>query len=91
MTAIDLFAGGGGASLGQRRAGFSHLVCVDSDPDAVAIARRLALPAVCARIEEWEPPTKSAAYRVVGNAVPPVLAEVVGRAVIAARETMAAK
>ena len=52
LRIIDLFAGGGGASLGLRRAGFEHVACVDFDPDAVAVARALDLPARLARVED---------------------------------------
>ncbi len=52
MRCLDLFSGGGGASTGLRRAGFEHLACVDSDPDAVAVARALGLPARTARVED---------------------------------------
>lgn len=39
FTCIDLFSGAGGLSLGARRAGFTKLFSIDSDPDASTTIR----------------------------------------------------
>ncbi len=52
MTALELFAGAGGASLGLRRAGFSHLACVERHAPAAATLRGAGLPAVEADVRD---------------------------------------
>jgi len=46
MTALELFAGAGGASLGLHRAGFAHLACVERNASAAATLRAAGLPAL---------------------------------------------
>ena len=43
---IELFAGAGGSALGLERAGFSHLACIEDDPDACETLRAAGLPCV---------------------------------------------
>jgi DNA (cytosine-5)-methyltransferase 1 len=44
LRIVDLFAGGGGASLGLRAAGLRHVRCFDIDADAVRTLRGAQLP-----------------------------------------------
>ena len=50
MNALTLFAGAGGADLGLRRAGFTHLACVEGDATACATLRAAGFPAAHAWI-----------------------------------------
>lgn len=50
MTVVDLFAGAGGSALGLHRAGWSHLACVDCDPDACTTLQDAGFPAVLADV-----------------------------------------
>ncbi len=54
-SVVDLFAGCGGASLGLRRAGWSHLACVESDPSAAATLEAAGFPTIQKDIRnvEW--------------------------------------
>lgn len=47
---IDLFCGGGGASLGLASAGLQHAAAVDLEPAAVLVAHRGGLPALVADV-----------------------------------------
>ena len=51
-TALDLFAGCGGASLSLRRAGWPHLACVERDPAAAATLAAAGLPALRADLRD---------------------------------------
>jgi DNA (cytosine-5)-methyltransferase 1 len=51
-TCIELFAGGGGAALGLRRAGYQSLACVEANAPACATLRAAGFPAVQAWIGE---------------------------------------
>ena len=53
MSAVELFAGAGGAALGLHAAGVSHLACVERDPHAAATLRAAGLPAVEADVLAW--------------------------------------
>jgi hypothetical protein len=46
MTAIELFAGCGGAALGLHRAGYAHLACVERHPPAAATLAAAGFPVV---------------------------------------------
>ncbi len=46
MTALELFAGAGGAALGLHRAGFAHVACVERNAPAAATLRAAGFPAV---------------------------------------------
>jgi DNA (cytosine-5)-methyltransferase 1 len=46
MNCVELFAGAGGAALGLGAAGFSHLACIENDPDACEALRSADLPCV---------------------------------------------
>lgn len=46
MKSVDLFSCAGGASLGIRRAGYSHEVLVDVDGEAIEVARAAGFPAI---------------------------------------------
>ncbi len=56
-TALDLFAGCGGAARGLHRAGWRHLACVERDPAAAATLAAAGLPVLRADIREvdWSP------------------------------------
>ena len=53
MSAVELFAGAGGAALGLHAAGVAHLACVERDPCAAATLRAAGLPAVEADVLAW--------------------------------------
>ena len=46
MTALELFAGAGGATLGLHRAGFEHVACVERNASAAATLRAAGFPAI---------------------------------------------
>lgn len=52
QTALDLFAGCGGAALGLHRAGWQHLACVERDPAPAATLAAAGLPVLRADIRE---------------------------------------
>ena len=56
-TALELFAGAGGAALGLKRAGWEHLACIDRMPAAVETLRAAGLPALEADVYDvdWSP------------------------------------
>jgi len=78
-TTIDLFAGAGGASLGLRNAGMQHELCIEWQECAVLQGFPGDYPFVGR--------TKASLYRQVGNAVCPVVSEVLGRCVMKAMDT----
>tara|TARA_Y100000310_G_scaffold255329_1_gene262708 strand:+ start:1943 stop:3028 length:1086 start_codon:yes stop_codon:yes gene_type:complete len=51
-TTVDLFAGAGGASLGLRNAGYGHVLCLESDPDAVSTLTAAGFPGVLGDVRE---------------------------------------
>jgi site-specific DNA-cytosine methylase len=67
---IDLFCGCGGFSLGMERAGLQCLAAVDFNPEA---ARIQSFP-------NWFefPIARTHRFRVIGNAMPPLVSEAVG-------------
>ena len=46
MNVVELFAGAGGSALGLEAAGFSHLACIENDPDACETLRAAGLPCI---------------------------------------------
>jgi DNA (cytosine-5)-methyltransferase 1 len=46
MTALELFAGCGGAALGLHRAGFTHVACVERHPPAAATLNAAGFPTI---------------------------------------------
>jgi DNA (cytosine-5)-methyltransferase 1 len=52
-SAVELFAGAGGAALGLHRAGFRHLVAIERDPKAAATLRAAGFPAVEILVEHF--------------------------------------
>lgn len=54
LAALELFAGIGGASSGLRRAGFTHVGCVERHAPAAATLRAAGLPAVEADVRDLD-------------------------------------
>jgi DNA (cytosine-5)-methyltransferase 1 len=54
VTALELFAGAGGAALGLHRAAFAHLACVERNAAAAATLRAAGFPAVEADVRDVE-------------------------------------
>tara|TARA_Y100000296_G_C5173214_1_gene258517 strand:+ start:83 stop:1111 length:1029 start_codon:yes stop_codon:yes gene_type:complete len=54
ITTVDLFAGAGGASLGLRRAGLRHELCVEWDEDAASTLVAAGFPGVCGDVRDLE-------------------------------------
>lgn len=52
MTALELFAGAGGAALGLARAGIAHLACVERNRSACATLRAAGFPVVQADVHD---------------------------------------
>lgn len=63
-AALVLFAGAGGADIGLRAAGFSHLACVEGDEKACATLRAAGFPAVHAWIGDGPQPERKARGKV---------------------------
>lgn len=59
MRCVELFAGGGGAALGLRAAGFSSVACVEADAAACRTLRGAGFPAVQGWIGNEAPPGSS--------------------------------
>ena len=68
MNALTLFAGAGGADLGLRAAGFSHLACIEADAHACATLTAAGFSAVRAWIGDGPQPER----RVRGQVQPPL-------------------
>jgi DNA (cytosine-5)-methyltransferase 1 len=63
-TAVDLFCGAGGLSLGLRDAGFAVLMGIDSDPEAVETHRSL-FPGISAQWDLSDPEVVDRVARIV--------------------------
>lgn len=52
FVSVDLFAGAGGASVGLRRAGFEHRLCVEWDADAAETLVAAGFPGTCGDVRD---------------------------------------